>query len=78
MRSCFKNPVYREKVVIEQGNLQQIFAIWETMSLDEKAKLVKQLLRDSNILHYVISFFDEEQIAGILRTIADEISPKAS
>lgn len=63
--------------MIEQGNLQQVLTIWDTMSLDEKAKLIKQLLRDSDILHYVISFFDEEQIAGILRAIADDIAPKA-
>lgn len=59
---------------MEQVNLEQVFAVCDTMSLDERAKLVKQLLSDSNLLLYLVGFFDKEQIAVLMRAIAHYIA----
>jgi len=59
---------------MQQVTSEQIFAVCDSMSLDEKAKLVKQLLSDSNVLLYLVGFFDKEQIAVLMRAIAHYIA----
>lgn len=58
---------------MEQVTLEQMFAACYTMSLNEKSKLVRQLLSDSNVLLYVVKFFDKEQIAVLMKAIAHYI-----
>ncbi len=60
----------------EQINSQNVFAICKTLPVEEKAKLVKQLLGDLSLLSYFITFFDTEQIAAILQAIAVHIARK--
>jgi hypothetical protein len=59
---------------MEQVTSEQTFAVCDSMSLDEKAKLVKQLLSDSNVLLYLVGFFDKEQIAVLMRAFAHYIA----
>ncbi|KYC34891.1 hypothetical protein WA1_50150 [Scytonema hofmannii PCC 7110] len=56
--------------MIEQQNLEQILTVCNTLPLDQKAELIKQLLEDSNVLFY----FNKEQVVKILRAIADYIT----
>lgn len=59
-----------EKKMIEQQNLEQILTVCNTLPLDQKAELIKQLLEDPNLLFY----FNKEQVGKILRAIADYIT----
>ena len=62
----------------EQKNLEHALTICNTLSLEQKAELIKQLLKDSKLLFYSVNFFDEEQKAGMLRAIAAHVVSRAN
>ena len=82
MNSCTLNVLaiddckIREKFMIEPGTVEHLYATYDTLPIDEKVKVLKRLLGDLNLLLYFISFFDQEQIAEILRAIAEYLVRK--
>jgi hypothetical protein len=66
----------REKVMVKEGTLEQILAIYDNLPVDEKAEVLKKVLDDPNLLLY-LSFLDRKYIGVILETIANHILLKA-